>query len=281
MNRWYKDAVFYETHVRCFFDGNNDGIGDFLGLRQKLPYLRDLGVTCLWLLPFYPSPLKDDGYDIANFRDVHPNYGTLDDFRCFLDEAHDMGLRVLADLVVNHTSDQHHWFQEARRSPQSPFRDWYVWSDTDDRYQGTRIIFKDTEVSNWTWDPMAKQYFWHRFFHHQPDLNYDNPDVQQEMLDIVAYWLSLGLDGFRVDAVPYLFEREGTCCENLQETHQFCKRLRAMVDEKFPDRVLLAEANQWPVDLLPYFGSGDEFHMAFNFPLMPRLFIALRQECKE
>ncbi len=281
MKRWYKDAIFYETHVRCFFDGNGDGIGDFLGLRRKLPYLRDLGVTCIWLLPFYPSPLKDDGYDIADFRDIHPNYGTLDDFRCFLDEAHDMGLKVLADLVVNHTSDQHRWFQEARRSPQSPYRNWYVWSDTDDRYKGTRIIFKDTEVSNWTWDPVAKQYFWHRFFSHQPDLNYDNPDVQQAMLDVVAFWLSMGLDGFRVDAVPYLFEREGTTCENLPETHQFCKRLRAMVDERFPDRVLLAEANQWPVDLLPYFGNGDEFHMAFNFPLMPRLFIALRQECKE
>ncbi|NLI77012.1 MAG: maltose alpha-D-glucosyltransferase [Candidatus Riflebacteria bacterium] len=278
---WYKEAIFYEVPVRAFYDGNDDGIGDFLGLRQKLPYLKDLGVDCLWLLPFFPSPLKDDGYDIADFFNVHPQYGTLDDFRNFLNEAHALGLRVLADLVVNHTSDQHKWFRKARTDPDSPYRDWYVWSDTDTRYQGVRVIFKDTETSNWTWDPMAKAYYWHRFFSHQPDLNYDNPAVQLAMFEVVEFWLEMGLDGFRVDAVPYLFEREGTSCENLPETHQFCKALRQFIDERFPGRVLLAEANQWPSDLLPYFGQGDEFHMAFHFPLMPRLFMALRQERKE
>ncbi|RCK80908.1 MAG: Trehalose synthase [Candidatus Ozemobacter sibiricus] len=278
---WYKDAIFYELHVRAFFDGNDDGIGDFLGLRQKLPYLKDLGVNCLWLLPFYPSPLKDDGYDIADFFNVHPQYGTLEDFKAFLNEAHALGLRVLADLVINHTSDQHKWFRKARTDPDSPYRDWYVWSDTDTKYQGVRIIFQDTETSNWTWDPMAKAYYWHRFFSHQPDLNYDNPAVQLAMFEVVEFWLDLGLDGFRVDAVPYLFEREGTSCENLPETHQFCKALRRFIDERFPGRVLLAEANQWPADLLPYFGQGDEFHMCFHFPLMPRLFMALRKEQKE
>ncbi len=278
---WYKDAIFYELHVRAFFDGNDDGIGDFLGLRQKLPYLKDLGIDCIWLLPFYPSPLKDDGYDIADFCNVHPQYGTIEDFKAFLNEAHALGLRVLADLVVNHTSDQHKWFRKARSDHDSPYRDWYVWSDTDTKYQGVRIIFKDTEASNWTWDPMAKAYYWHRFFSHQPDLNYDNPAVQLAMFEVVEFWLDLGLDGFRVDAVPYLFEREGTSCENLPETHQFCRALRRFVDERFPGRILLAEANQWPADLLPYFGQGDEFHMAFHFPLMPRLFMALRKEQKE
>ncbi|HOY65774.1 MAG TPA: maltose alpha-D-glucosyltransferase [Candidatus Ozemobacteraceae bacterium] len=278
---WYKDSVFYELHVRGFCDGNGDGIGDFIGLTSKLPYIRDLGVDCIWLLPFYPSPLRDDGYDIEDFKSVHPDYGSLDDFRRFLDEAHSMGLRVLADLVVNHTSDQHAWFREARQDPNSPYRDWYVWSDTPDRYKDVRIIFKDTETSNWTWDPVAKQYFWHRFFSHQPDLNYDNPAVRAAILDVVGFWLNLGLDGFRVDAIPYLIEREGTNCENLPETHAFCRELRRFVDAQWPNRLLLAEANQWPEDLLPYFGNGqDEFHMAFNFPLMPRLFMGLRREEK-
>ncbi|HEY9072013.1 MAG TPA: maltose alpha-D-glucosyltransferase [Candidatus Ozemobacteraceae bacterium] len=278
---WYKDSVFYELHVRGFCDGNGDGIGDFIGLTSKLPYIRDLGVDCIWLLPFFPSPLRDDGYDIADFKSVHPDYGSLDDFHRFLDEAHSMGLRVLADLVINHTSDQHAWFRQSRQDPASPYRDWYVWSDTPDKYKNVRIIFKDTETSNWTWDPVAKQYFWHRFFSHQPDLNYDNPAVRSAILDVVGFWLNIGLDGFRVDAVPYLFEREGTTCENLQETHAFCRELRRFVDAQWPNRLLLAEANQWPEDLLPYFGNGkDEFHMAFNFPLMPRLFMGLRREEK-
>ncbi|HNW33838.1 MAG TPA: maltose alpha-D-glucosyltransferase [Candidatus Ozemobacteraceae bacterium] len=279
---WYKDSVFYELHVRGYSDGNGDGIGDFAGLTTKLPYIRDLGVDCIWLLPFFSSPLRDDGYDIADFMSVHPDYGTLDDFRRFLDKAHSMGLRVLADLVMNHTSDQHSWFKQARQDPASPFRGWYVWSDTPDRFRDTRIIFKDTETSNWTWDPVAKQYFWHRFFSHQPDLNFDNPAVRQAMLEVVAFWMNLGLDGFRVDAVPYLFEREGTNCENLPETHAFCKELRHFVDAQWPNRLLLAEANQWPQDLVSYFGNGsDEFQMAFHFPLMPRLFMGLRREEKK
>lgn len=279
---WYKDSIFYELHVRGFADGNGDGIGDFTGLTAKLPYIRDLGVDCIWLLPFFPSPLRDDGYDIADFKAVHRDYGTLDDFRRFLDEAHSMGLRVLSDLVMNHTSDQHAWFRQARQDRASPYRDWYVWSDTPDRYKDVRIIFKDTETSNWTWDPVAKQYFWHRFFSHQPDLNYDNPAVRDAMLDVVAFWMHLGLDGFRVDAIPYLFEREGTNCENLPETHGFCKELRRFVDAQWPNRLLLAEANQWPQDLVPYFGNGsDEFQMAFHFPLMPRMFMGLRREEKK
>ncbi len=278
---WYRDAVFYEVHVRCFFDGNGDGIGDFQGLTEKLPYLADLGVDCVWLLPFFPSPLRDDGYDIADFCGVHPHYGTMVDFRRFLDEAHRLGLRVLADLVMNHTSDQHPWFQEARKSADSPYRDWYVWSDSPTRYRQARIIFKDTESSNWEWDPVAKKYYWHRFFRHQPDLNYENPAVRAAMCDVVRFWLDQGLDGFRVDAVPYLFESEGTNCENLPATHAFCKELRRFIDANYPGRILLAEANQWPADLLPYFGNGDEFHMAFHFPLMPRMFMALRKEDKE
>ncbi len=279
---WYMDAVFYEVYVRGFFDANNDGNGDLEGLTLKLDYLKDLGVDCLWLMPIYASPLKDDGYDIADFRKIHPTIGTVEDFEALTKAAHARGIRIIADLVVNHTSDQHPWFQEARRDPDSPKRDYYVWSDTDEKYRNVRIIFRDTEQSNWTWDPVARQYFWHRFFSHQPDLNYDNPAVCQEMLDIMAFWLDRGIDGFRVDAVPYLFEREGTTCENLPETHGFLKEMRRFVDERYPGTLLLAEANQWPSDLLPYFGSGDgdgdEFHMAFNFPLMPRLFMAIRRE---
>ena len=273
---WYKDAIFYELHVKAFQDGNDDGVGDFRGLLDRLDYIQDLGVDCLWLLPFYPSPLRDDGYDIADFHDIHKHYGTMAEFQAFLDAAHRRGLRVIADLVVNHTSDQHPWFQEARRDPASPKRDYYVWSDTDRHYAGARIIFVDTEKSNWTWDPEAKAYFWHRFFSHQPDLNYDNPRVQQAILDAMRFWLDRGLDGFRCDAVPYLFEREGTNCENLSETHDFLKRLRATLDAEYRGRILLAEANQWPRDVRPYFGDGDEFHMAFHFPLMPRIFMAVR-----
>jgi len=275
---WYKDAMFYELHVRAFMDSNNDGIGDFPGLTERLDYIRDLGVSCIWLLPMYPSPLRDDGYDIADYRNIHPDYGTLDDFQRFLDAAHARGLRVIADLVMNHTSDQHPWFQEARRSPESPYRDYYVWSDTDQRYKQARIIFVDSEVSNWTWDPVARQYYWHRFYHHQPDLNFDNPAVRSAMLDVMRYWLDRGLDGFRVDAVPYLFEREGTNCENLPETHAYLRELRGEIDSRYRGRILFAEANQWPSDVRHYFGDGDECHMAFNFPLMPRIFMALRRE---
>jgi maltose alpha-D-glucosyltransferase / alpha-amylase len=275
---WYKDAVFYELHVKAFQDGNGDGIGDFRGLVQRLDYLQDLGVDCIWLLPFFPSPLRDDGYDIADYYGIHPNYGTIEDFQHFLDEAHNRGMRVIADLVLNHTSDQNAWFQRARRSPKgSPERDWYVWSDTDELYQDARIIFTDTEPSNWTWDPVAGQYYWHRFFAHQPDLNWDNPEVKETMFQVMEYWLERGLDGFRADAVPYLIERDGTICENLPETHEILKEFRARLDTRFPDRVLLAEANQWPDDVRPYFGDSDEFHMAFHFPLMPRIFMAVRQ----
>ena len=273
---WYQDAVFYELHVRAFQDGNDDGIGDFVGLTRRLDYLKELGVDCLWLLPFYPSPLRDDGYDVADYRTVHPDYGTLADFERFLEEAHARGLRVISDLVVNHTSDQHRWFQEARRDPASPFRQYYVWSDTDQRYKDARIIFIDTERSIWTWDPEARAYYWHRVFSHQPDLNFDNPQVQAELLAVMQHWLDRGLDGFRCDAVPYLFEREGTICENLPETHLFLRALRGAIDRKYAGRILLAEANQWPADVRPYFGEGDEFHMAFHFPLMPRIFLAVR-----
>jgi maltose alpha-D-glucosyltransferase/alpha-amylase len=275
---WYKDAVFYEIPVRSFYDANADGSGDFRGLTEKLDYVQSLGVDCIWLLPFYQSPLRDDGYDIADYFQIHPDLGTIEDFREFVDAAHTRGIRVIADLVVNHTSDQHPWFQEARRDPTSPKRDYYVWSDDPEKYKEARIIFVDTEISNWTWDPVAKAYYWHRFFSHQPDLNYDNPEVRQAMLDVVAFWLDHGLDGFRCDAVPYLFEREGTNCENLPETHAYLKELRAFVDRHYPGCILLAEANQWPTDVVQYFGNGDEFHMAFNFPLMPRMFMALRQE---
>jgi maltose alpha-D-glucosyltransferase/alpha-amylase len=275
---WYKDAVLYELPVKAFFDGNDDGIGDFRGLTQKLDYLQWLGVDCIWLLPFFPSPLRDDGYDVAEYRGVFPDYGTLADVRRFLDEAHRRGMRVIADLVLNHTSDQHQWFLESRSSPTSPKRGYYVWSDTDKKYEKARIIFIDTEKSNWTWDPMAQAYYWHRFFSHQPDLNYDNPELRSAMLDILAFWLDQGLDGFRCDAVPYLFEREGTICENLPETHAYLREVRKRIDQQYQGRILLAEANQWPADVRPYFGSGDEFHMAFHFPLMPRLFMGLRSE---
>jgi maltose alpha-D-glucosyltransferase/alpha-amylase len=276
---WYKDAVIYELHVKAFKDSNSDGIGDFPGLIQKMDYLQDLGVTCLWVLPFFPSPLKDDGYDISDYLNVHPMYGTIDNFRTFLDAAHDRGLQVMIELVVNHTSDQHPWFQSARRAPRgSPERDFYVWSDTEERYKDARIIFSDTERSNWTWDPLAKQYYWHRFFSHQPDLNYDNPLVVQEVLKVMRYWLDMGVDALRIDAIPYLVEREGSSCENLEETHAVIKTLRREIDAGYSNRMLLAEANQWPSDVRPYFGDGDECHMAFHFPLMPRIYMALRQE---
>ena len=276
---WYKDAIIYELHVRSFFDSNDDGIGDFRGLIQKLDYIQDLGVNTIWLLPFYPSPLKDDGYDIANYRDIHPSYGTLKDFRQLLREAHARGLRVFTELVVNHTSDQHPWFQAARNAPPgSGKRNYYVWSDTGREYANTRVIFTDTEKSNWTWDPVAKQYFWHRFFSHQPDLNFDNPRVLKSVLDVMHFWLDMGVDGLRLDAVPYLIEREGTNCENLPETHAILKQLRRSLDERFHNRALLAEANQWPADVRPYFGDGDECHLAYHFPLMPRIFMAVRQE---
>ncbi len=275
---WYKDAVIYELHVKAFKDSTGDGIGDFGGLNQKLDYLQDLGVNCLWLLPFYPSPLKDDGYDISDFRSILPMYGQMKEFRRFVKEAHKRGIRVLIELVINHTSDQHPWFQEARKSKQSKKRKFYVWSDDPKKYKEARIIFVDTEKSNWTYDPEAKQYYWHRFFSHQPDLNFDNPIVCRTMLNILSFWLHTGVDGFRLDAVPYLFEREGTHCENLPETHEYLKALRQRLDKKFKNKMLLAEANQWPADVRPYFGDGDECHMAFHFPLMPRIFMALRKE---
>src|SRR5919107_1054509 len=275
---WFKDAVFYEIYVRGFYDSNGDGVGDFRGLTEKLDYLEWLGGDCLWLLPMYASPLRDGGYDIADYYAILPEYGTLEDFREFLNQAHRRGIRVITDLDVNHTSDQHPWFLEACSSPDSPKRDWYVWSDSPEKYREARIIFTDTEKSNWTWSEAAQAFYWHRFFSHQPDLNYDNPEVQQAMLDAVDYWLDFGIDGFRADAVPYLYEREGTNCENLPETHEFLKRLRAHIEERHPNALLLAEANQWPEDVVEYFGRGDEFHMGYHFPIMPRLFMALRQE---
>ncbi len=277
-NLWYKDAVIYQLHVRTFCDSNGDGIGDFVGLTQRLDYLQELGTNTIWLLPFYPSPLRDDGYDIADYTTVHPSYGTLDDFKAFLTAAHNRGLRVLIEMVMNHTSDQHPWFQEARSSRDNPKRDWYVWSDTDTKYKGVRIIFIDTELSNWTWDPVSKSYYWHRFFSHQPDLNFDNPDVFEAMWEIMRFWLDMGVDGFRLDAVPYLVERESTSCENLPETHAVIKEVRKRLDQFYPGRMLLAEANQWPADVRAYFGDGDEFHTAFHFPLMPRMFMAVKLE---
>ena len=276
---WYKDAIFYELRVRSFYDSNGDGIGDLRGLIEKLDYLQDLGVNTLWLLPFYPSALKDDGYDIADYMDVHPEAGSLADFKLLLREAHCRGLRVVTELVLNHTSDKHPWFQRARRAkPGSRWRNFYVWSDTPDRYADARIIFKDFETSNWTWDPVAGAYFWHRFYSHQPDLNFESPDVRKAVKEIVDFWLSMGVDGLRLDAVPYLFEREGTNCENLQETHDYLRDLRRHIDERFPNRMLLAEANQWPEDSAKYFGQGDECHMAFHFPIMPRMFMAIQME---
>jgi maltose alpha-D-glucosyltransferase/alpha-amylase len=276
---WYKDGIIYQTHVRAFFDSNNDGIGDFQGLTRSLDYLQDLGVNILWLLPFYPSPLRDDGYDIADYTAINPSYGTLADFKNFMREAHRRGIRVVTELVVNHTSDQHAWFQKSRRAkPGSPWRDFYVWSDTPDKYTDARIIFKDFETSNWAWDPVARSYYWHRFFSHQPDLNFDNPAVHDALFKVLEQWMETGVDAFRLDAIPYLYEREGTTCENLPETHVFLKKLRAQLESKFPGKMLLAEANQWPEDTLPYFGDGDECHMAFNFPVMPRMYMSLAME---
>ncbi|MFJ8961469.1 maltose alpha-D-glucosyltransferase [Lentzea sp. NPDC102401] len=281
---WYKGAVFYEVLVRAFSDSNGDGTGDLRGLASRLDYLEWLGVDCLWLPPFYASPLRDGGYDISDFRAVLPEFGTVEDFVYLLEEAHRRGIRVITDLVLNHTSDAHPWFQQSRQDPTGPYGDYYVWSDDDSRYSDARIIFVDTESSNWTYDPVRGQFFWHRFFSHQPDLNYENPDVQEAMLDTLRFWLDLGIDGFRLDAVPYLFEEEGTICENLPRTHEFLKKCRKVVDDEFPGRVLLAEANQWPSDVVEYFGDqavgGDECHMAFHFPLMPRIFMAVRRESR-
>jgi maltose alpha-D-glucosyltransferase/alpha-amylase len=281
---WYKTAVFYEVLVRAFNDFTNDGTGDLRGLADKLDYLQWLGVDCLWLPPFYASPLRDGGYDISDFRAVLPEFGTVEDFVYLLDQAHRRGLRVITDLVLNHTSDAHPWFQESRQHPDGPYGDYYVWSDTDDKYPDARIIFVDTETSNWTYDPVRGQFYWHRFFSHQPDLNYEHPEVQEAMIDVLRFWLDLGIDGFRLDAVPYLFEEEGTNCENLPRTHEFLKRCRKVVDDEYPGRVLLAEANQWPADVVQYFGDpaagGDECHMAFHFPLMPRIFMAVRRESR-
>lgn len=277
MDLWYKDAVFYQVYLRAFRDSNADGHGDLRGLIEKLDYLQDLGVDCLWLMPIYPSPLKDDGYDIADFYGILPEYGVLEDFKELVKAAHRRGIRLIADLVLNHTSDQHPWFQAARRDTGSPYRDYYVWSDTDQKYTQARIIFLDVEKSNWTWDSVAGQFYWHRFYASQPDLNYDNPAVQSEMLKVAKFWLDLGIDGFRADAVPYLFEREDSNCENLPETHDYLKKLRSFIDQHYPDRVLLCEANQWPEDVRPYFGDGDEFHMGFHFPVMPRIFMSIRK----
>jgi maltose alpha-D-glucosyltransferase/alpha-amylase len=275
---WYKDAIIYQLHVKAFADSSGDGIGDFIGLTRHLDYIASLGVTAIWLLPFYPSPLRDDGYDIADYTNVHADYGRRRDFRTFVREAHKRGLRVITELVVNHTSDQHPWFAESRASARNAKRDWYVWSDDDHRYPEARIIFTDTETSNWAWDQASQQYYWHRFFSHQPDLNYDNPQVVKAIMRVMRFWLDMGVDGLRLDAVPYLVERDGTICENLPETHEVLKRMREELDRRHGNRMLLAEANQWPPDVRPYFGDGDECHMAFHFPLMPRIWIALRKE---
>jgi maltose alpha-D-glucosyltransferase/alpha-amylase len=275
---WFKHAVFYEIHTRAFFDGNDDGSGDLRGLADKLDYLQWLGIDCIWLLPLYPSPLRDGGYDIADFNNVHEDYGTVEDFRQLVESAHQRGIRVIADLVMNHTSSDHPWFQSSRSEPDGPYGDWYVWSDSEEPWQEARIIFLDTEPSNWTWDPVRAQYYWHRFFSHQPDLNYDNPEVQRAMLDVLRFWLDLGIDGFRMDAIPYLYERDGTNGENLPESHEYLKRVRAEIDASYADKVLLAEANQWPEDVVEYFGDGDECHMCFHFPVMPRMFMSLRRE---
>ncbi|MET0550032.1 MAG: alpha-amylase family glycosyl hydrolase, partial [Xanthomonas sp.] len=278
--RWYKDAIIYQVHVKSFFDSNDDGIGDFPGLISKLDYIADLGVDTIWLLPFYPSPRRDDGYDIAEYMAVHPDYGSIADFQRFVEQAHARGIRIVTELVINHTSDQHPWFQRARMAPAgSPERAFYVWSDSDQDYAGTRIIFCDTEKSNWTWDPEAGQYFWHRFYSHQPDLNFDNPAVLEAVLEVMRFWLDLGVDGLRLDAVPYLIERDGTSNENLPETHAILRRIRATLDAEYPDRMLLAEANMWPEDTQQYFGeNADECHMAFHFPLMPRMYMAIARE---
>ena len=276
--RWYQTAVFYELLIRGFYDGNGDGTGDFAGLTERLDYLKWLGIDCIWLLPFYQSPLRDGGYDISDYFTVLPEFGELADVYSFLEEAHRLNIKVIADLVMNHTSDQHPWFLESRQSRDNPKADWYVWNDDDQKYLDARIIFVDAESSNWTWGAERQQYYWHRFFHHQPDLNFENPDVQEAMTEVLRFWLDIGLDGFRLDAVPYLFERDGTNCENLPESHEYLKRLRKEVDRLYPGTVLLAEANQWPADVVDYFGSGDECHMCFHFPLMPRMFMSLRRE---
>ncbi|HEX7272437.1 MAG TPA: maltose alpha-D-glucosyltransferase, partial [Casimicrobiaceae bacterium] len=276
---WYKDAIVYQLHIKAFFDANDDGTGDFQGLTEKLDYVKDLGVNTIWLLPFYPSPLRDDGYDVADYQNVNPLYGSLDEFRRFVTEAHRRDLRVITELVINHTSDQHPWFQAARRAPKdSRERNFYVWSDTPDKYKGTRIIFTDTEKSNWAWDDVAQQFYWHRFFSHQPDLNFDNPEVLEAIYGVMRFWLDIGVDGFRLDAIPYLCEREGTSNENLPETHDVLRKLRAIIDANYPSVLLLAEANQWPEDVREYFGNGDECHMAYHFPLMPRMYMAIALE---
>ena len=276
---WYQEAIFYELYIRAYNDSNADGHGDFRGAIEKLDHIKSLGVDCIWIMPHYPSPLLDDGYDVADYTNVHPDYGTLADFKAFLEAAHARGLKVVIDIVMNHTSDQHPWFQAARQNRNSPYRDYYVWSDSDSPYADTRIIFLDTEASNWTYDEVAGQYFWHRFYSNQPDLNYDNPQVHEEMFNAIRFWLDLGIDGFRVDAIPYLYEREGTNCENLPETHTFLKKMRRMVDAEYPNTLLIAEANQWPDELLPYFGTANEpeFQMCFHFPIMPRLYMALKK----
>lgn len=276
---WYKDAIIYQLHIKCFFDSNGDGYGDFTGLMEKLDYVKSLGVTCLWLLPFYPSPLRDDGYDIADYSSVNERYGNLEDFKTFLNRARELGLKVITELVINHTSDQHPWFQAARNAPAgSEERNWYVWSDNDQLYKDARIIFLDTEKSNWTWDPVAKAFFWHRFFSHQPDLNFENPRVLEALVKVMQFWLDMGVDGLRLDAIPYLIEQDGTNCENLPETHAVLKSLRAALDERYQNKIFLAEANQWPEDVREYFGNGDECHMAFHFPIMPRMYMAVHQE---
>ncbi|MFW6139566.1 MAG: maltose alpha-D-glucosyltransferase, partial [Spirochaetota bacterium] len=276
---WYKDAVIYQLHVKAFADKSGNGMGDFKGLIEKLDYLENLGVTVIWLLPFYPSPMRDDGYDIADYTRVHPDYGTLRDFKTFLRAAHRKGIRVIIELVLNHTSDQHKWFQKARNAnPGTRWRNYYVWNHSPEKYQEARIIFQDYEASNWTWDPQTKAYYWHRFYSHQPDLNYDNPEVQEAMVKVLDFWFNLGVDGLRLDAVPYLFERDGTSCENLPETYEYLKKLRQHADSFYKHRMILAEANQWPEDAVAYFGNGDICHMAFHFPLMPRMFIALQME---
>jgi len=277
-SNWYLNAIFYQVYVRAYCDSNGDGHGDLQGLISKLDYIKSLGVDCIWLMPIYPSPLRDDGYDIADFTSVLPEYGTLDDFRQLIDAAHVRGLRIITDLVLNHTSDQHPWFQASRADRQSQFRDYYVWSDTDKKYEDARIIFLDTQKSNWTWDEKAGQYYWHRFYPTQPDLNYDNPAVRDEMMAVMRFWLELGIDGFRADAIPYLYERDGTNCENLPETHSYLKQIRAFLEQNYPGRILLGEANQWPEDVRPYFANGNELHMNFHFPLMPRMYMALYKQ---